>query len=280
MKLGDVSRPLEILSVLDGTRQHAVLRTPATTSRSALPLVLAPHPFGWSIDEDYNGGCADMKTPHRGWLGIASEFEVAVVQPAGHHRMVEGCSMGYEGVVSDVHSWIDAVESVSRVDRRRIYACGLSMGGLESLLVAGGHPGLFAATFVFNPIVDPASWYEDQLASESVDQRLIDEIGGTPSDVPAAYARRSAFSVLPGLRSLPMMIWWSSLDGIVPRQIERHGKRLYDELKRLDVATPASEYEHSSHLGRSETLTTDERSAIHETSDYEFATRWLMLHHL
>jgi pimeloyl-ACP methyl ester carboxylesterase len=251
-----------------------------------MPLVVAPHPFGWSVEEDYHGGCVGLKAAsHRGWLGVPSEAGVAILQPEGHHRAVARCSMGYEGVVRDLPAWIAAVEMVVRIDPSRVYAAGLSMGGLESLLLVGTYPDRFAAAFAFNPVVDAAAWHEDlvqttsrELRAEGSDALIAAEVGGTPHDVPEDYVRRSAFGVLDGLRRVPLSIWWSRLDLIVPRQAECHGRRLYDEIKRLDPDAPVSEYEHTARHTLSDPPTDDERWAIHETADYALATRWLLQH--
>ncbi len=282
----DDRRALVIRSPYDGSAQRAMLSLPSRPRGGPLPLVLAPHPFGWSAEEDYRGGCEGLKAPeHRGWQGIASAAGIAVLQPDGHHRVVERCSMGYEGVVRDVPAWIAAVDGIAPVDRSRIFACGLSMGGLESLLMAGSNPGVFAALFVFNPVVDAAAWYEDlgrtsnaELRAEGSDRLIATEVGGSPAEMAAAYEVRSAFSVLDRLRDTPMTIWWSHIDLVVPRQAERHGKRLYDELKRLDPNAPVSEYNHTSRYRLSDPATDAERWGIHETADYRFATEWLLLH--
>jgi pimeloyl-ACP methyl ester carboxylesterase len=247
--------------------------------------VFAPHPFGWTIEHDYHGGCPGLKAQgHGGWRGVSTATGALVLQPEGHHRAVPGCSMGNEGVVRDVPAWLAAVDGIVPVDRTRIYACGLSMGGLESLLLAGRHPGLFAAVFVFNPVVDVAAWQEDlertgnaELRAEGSDQLIAREVGGGRIEMPDAYAHRSAFSVLDGLRGTPVSIWWSHLDLVVPRQAERHGKRLYDELKRLDPDGPVSEYNHTARYVLDDPPTDDQRWAIHETSDYRFAISWLLL---
>jgi Prolyl oligopeptidase family len=296
MPAPDDRRPLEIRSPFDGTLQRAVLSLPRRRAGGGapgrrpgpLPIVLAPHPFGWSVEEDYHGGCVGLKAAgHAGWRGVASAAGIAVLQPDGHHRAVARCSLGWEGVVRDAPAWIDAVADVVPLDRRRVYGCGLSMGGLEALLAAGSHPGTFAAVFAFNPVVDVAAWQEDlartrnaELRAEGSDRLIAEEVGGTPDRAPDAYARRGALSVLAGLRTLPITVWWSHLDLVVPRQAERHGKRLYDELKRLDPTAPASEYDHTRRYPLSAEPTDDERWGIHETADYRFATAWLLLHAL
>lgn len=286
-----MSRPdravdLEIRSPHDGSLQRAVLRLPRRAPRGPLPLIIAPHPFSWSVDDDYFGGCPGLKAPrHLGWRGVPSELGVAVLQPFGHHRAIEWGSMGYAGVIRDVPAWIQAVDDTVGIDPDRVYACGLSMGGLESLLAAAHHPRLFAAVFAFNPVVDARAWYEDlartgsaELRAEGSDMLLAREVGGLPDEIPQAWTERSVFGVIDGLRAMPTTIWWSRLDLVVPRQAERHGKHLYDELKRRYPAAPVSEYDHTSRYGFSEPLTHDERWAIHESSDYAFATRWLLLH--
>jgi dipeptidyl aminopeptidase/acylaminoacyl peptidase len=263
-----------------------MLRSPGGGRNGPLPLVVAPHPFGWSVEDDYHGGCQGLKADeHRGWLDVASEWGIAVLQPDGHHRAIPGCSMGYEGVVRDAPAWIDAVDDVAEVDRDRVYACGLSMGALEALLIAGSLPHLFAAAFAFNPVADTRAWQEDlartanaELRAEGGARLIAEEVGGSPDDVPEAYASRSAFAVLDGLRTIPLTIWWSHLDLVVPRQAECHGKRLYDELKRLDPTAPVGEYDHSARYGLPPAPTDDQRWAVHETSDYRFATHWLLLH--
>jgi pimeloyl-ACP methyl ester carboxylesterase len=282
----DESQALEIRSPHDGTTQRAVLRIPRALQMEPLPLIIAPHPFGWSVEEDYSGGCQGLKADeHRGWRGVPSDWGIAVLQPEGHHRSVPGCSMGYEGVVSDAPAWIDAVDEAVRVDRDRVYACGLSMGALEALLMAGRAPDVFAAVFAFNPVADTRAWYEDlaratnlELRAEGSDRLIVQEVGGLPHEVPEAYEARSAFAVLDGLRRVPITIWWSHLDLVVPRQTECHGKHLYDELKRLDTTAPVSEYNHSARYGLPMVPTDDQRWAVHETSDYRFAAHWLLLH--
>lgn len=282
----DTSRALEIRSPLDGSLQRGVLRLPGSGAPALLPLVIAPHAFGWTVDQDYHGGCVGLKAPeHRGWLDVATDLGVAVLQPEGHHRAVAWCSMGYRGVVDDAPAWIDEAERHAPIDRDRVYACGLSMGALEALLMAGHHPDRFAAVFAFNPVVDARAWYEDlartpnaELRAEGGAQLIADEVGGSPDEVPDEYVRRSAFTVLETLVAMPIAIWWSHVDLVVPRQAEAHGKRLYDDLKRLDPAAPVTEYEHTARYGLPADPADDARWGVHETSDYRFAAHWLLLH--
>ena len=65
---------------------------------------------------------------------------------------------------------------------------------------------------------------------------------------------------------------------MVPHQVEYHGRHLYDEIKALGTGNPVTEYDHSSLAGIGPIATDDEGWAIHETADYAFAVRWLLLH--
>ena len=286
MVAGDVTRIIEMRSRYDASLQAAALRMPPGRPSQPLPLIFAPHPFGWSVDEDYHGGCSGLRAAsHQGWLEVATRMQVAVLQPFGHHRRVAGCSVGYEGGVNDVPDWVSAVNEHVPIDRDRVYACGLSMGGLECLLAVGRYPGIFAAAFVFNPVVDLASWHDDlaatavsDLANEGNDALIVEEVGALPSEDPVAYRARSASSLVASLGQVPLTIWWSRLDAVVPRQVERHGKWLYDAIKDGDPGAPVSEYEHSGRYRLDDPPSADQCWAIHETADYAFATHWLLLH--
>jgi hypothetical protein len=106
----------------------------------------------------------------------------------------------------------------------------------------------------------------------------VDEIGGRPDEIPDEYAKRSVFSVLPGLTGIPIAIFWSRLDIVAPRQESCHGKHLYDELKSINPHAPVTEYDWTAvfdpALGRDDFG----RWAIHESADYALAVRWLLLH--
>ena len=282
----DRTETLEIRSEFDGSTQLATLRLPASQPPGPIPLIYAPHPFGWSVDEDYLGGCQGLKASrHGGWKDVASDLGLAIVQPFGHARRVAGCSLGYEATVRDIPDLIAAVGARVVIDARRVYACGLSMGAQEALLAAGTYPARFAAAFAFNPVVDVAAWWRDltqtthpDLRAEHNDSLIVEEVGGTPDEVPERYRQRSPHRLLAGLSRVPLTIWWSNHDVVVPHQLEHHGKRLYDELKSMGNANPVSEYEHSRMAGIGPDPSADEGWAIHETADYRFAARWLLLH--
>jgi hypothetical protein len=69
------------------------------------------------------------------------------------------------------------------------------------------------------------------------------ELGGTPAEVPAAYAARSALSLANEIAAsrVPLQVWWSREDHIVTDQ-EHQSEALFSELRRLDSCAPISAY--------------------------------------
>ena len=185
--------------------------------------------------------------------------------------------------IADIIYLVDLiVDSGYPVDRQRVYACGLSMGGQEALVVAGQHPKVFAAVVAFNPCVDLSVLQRDMLEVDQIRgsdaaQRIANEVGGLPDDVPDAYAERSPLSYVDGLARAPTMLFWSDRDLIVPRQSTHHAYRLYQMVKKLSVTAPICEYNHTFSHGVTD-FTQDVCWQLHEWSDYELALRWLLIH--
>ena len=95
-------------------------------------------------------------------------------------------------IVSAVVPWL-------RIDPRRVYAFGTSMGGQETLLLLARHPSLLAGAAAFDPVTNMANRYRDfgRLACNSrclgrwhdsigsgLRRLAREEIGGTPSTHP------------------------------------------------------------------------------------------------
>ena len=278
---------LEVVSPHDGSARRAYLRLPVQPSAAPLPLVLAPHPFGWRAEEDYAGGMPGLKRGmHRGWHGIANRYGVAVLQPMGHARELENVSLGYAGQIIDFQVLIEAAAVHFSVDRQRIYAVGLSMGGQEALLLAARYPTI-AAVFTFNPIVDLAAWHDDLLVSAlpaikeyRTAENIRLEVGGSPTEVPDAYLERSPSSAPGALVGTPVAMWWSAWDSVVTGGVQRQAFRLYQRVKSLDATAPITEYEHTLIHGKRPPLTLDEGWAVHEYADYELALSWCLQHRL
>lgn len=244
-------------------------------------MVIAPHPITWTSAEDYFGGVSDLfKKEHLGYRGLADKYQMIIALPHGHHRKEVLCSLAYEGQMNDLAFIPDLLEENNFfVDRKRIYCCGLSMGGQESLMLAGKFPELVTAAVVFNPIVDLAAWYEDTANSpmkELLELSVLikNEVGGTPLEKPEAYNVRSPISYVNSLSKVPLLIFWSEKDSLVPRQEKKHSYKLFQTIKELNSLAPISEFNHTviHHCVNYSTL---DGFIIHEWCDYDWALNWL-----
>ena len=102
-----------------------------------------------------------------------------------------------------------------RINRRRIYAFGGSMGGQETLLVVARRPRWLAGAAAFDSPTDMPRRYRDfpLLPNGKAVQALARrEIGGTPDTNPVGYALRSpiAWARRIAFSGVPLQLWWST----------------------------------------------------------------------
>jgi esterase/lipase len=277
---------IEISSPADGCSMKIDVYSPADDAVGPIPLVLAPHPITWTAEQDYHVGLEGLfREYHRGYYGLANKHGVIIALPHGHHHKEDLCSLAGPEQLGDMIYLIDGLSEYDyQIDPKRVYACGLSMGGQEALVLAGKHPDKITAVFAFNPIVDLAAWHEELATSEIPEireydtaARIANEVGGIPSAVPDAYAERSATNFIEGIRHVPTMIYWSEQDLVVPRQATHHTIPLYQAVKATDINSPMAEYNHTLMHGP---LEYDQRTRwqLHEWCDYDLAIRWLLYH--
>jgi pimeloyl-ACP methyl ester carboxylesterase len=285
----DTSRTetIALTSTADGCRVAFDIYSPADPAGEPLPLLLGPHPITWTAAEDYHIGFDGFtREYHSGYFGLANKYGVLIAMPHGHQHKEDLCSLAGPDQIEDMIQIIGALEDHGyEVDQKRVYACGLSMGAQEALVVAGKHPDRIAAVVAFNPIVDLAAWHEE-LANSEVPEireydtaaRIANEVGGTPAEAPEAYLERSALGYISGLSRVPTLVFWSDRELIIPRQLTHHTYPLYQQVKAINPNSPFAEYNHTNIHGPLEfdQLT---RWQLHEWCDYELALRWLLHHH-
>ncbi len=275
---------LRFVSPADGTPQQAVLFAPEEVGGKPLPLVLAPHAITWTPEQEYSGGLEGLKRGfHKGWYGLPDKYDVLIVIPHGHHYRETGCSCAGAAQIEDMAHLIDYLpEHGFPVDERRVYTCGLSMGGHEALVLAGRYPEKVAGAVAFNPIVDLGAWQYDLVHSKSEEirsygtgQRIANEVGGQPEDALELYAERNAMTYADKLAQVPICLFWSERDLVVPRQITHHAYALYQKVKSAGVTSPISEFNHTRSHGAIED---DDHTnwQLHEWCDYELALQWLL----
>jgi len=211
----------------DGYRRAAYVILPdwyGPRNNPPLPLVISPHGRGVPADENVER-----------WGNLPAFGPFAVVNPEGQGRRFAHFSWGYPGQVDDLARMPDIVQRAIpwlRIDRKRLYAFGASMGGQESLLLLARHPSLLAGVAAFDAVTDMAKRYRD-FARIGCNQRCLRrwrspighglrtlaraEIGGTPRGRPRAYARRSPVTYVRAIAAsgVPLQLWWSQADRVV-----------------------------------------------------------------
>jgi len=197
----------------DGRARPAWLLMPEGDIDRPIPLVVSPHDRGESARENALR-----------WGDLPGEGDFAVIAPAGEGRRLGDYSWGAPGQISDLARMPSvATQHGVDVDPSQVYAVGGSMGGQETLLLVARDPGLLAGAIAFDPATDMARRYRDFRALRDGRwlQRLARvEIGGTPGQVPRAYAERSPDHYVRAIADsgVPLQLFWSTRDRIIRDQ--------------------------------------------------------------
>jgi pimeloyl-ACP methyl ester carboxylesterase len=225
----------------DGLSRRAYVILPAwygPKRHPLIPLIISPHGRG-----------VRGRSNIRRWGDLPARGGFAVINPEGQGRRLTLFSWGDPGEIRDLARMPLIAEHALpwlRLDRRRVYAFGGSMGGQETLLLVARFPRLLAGAAAFDAPTNMAARYRafDRLPFGDGLQRLAQrEIGGTPATDPGGYeirsplddARKIAFA------GVPLQIWWSTRDRTVSDQKDESGL-LYRDIKRFNPAAPVSEF--------------------------------------
>ena len=179
-------------------------------------------------------------TNARMWDALPARGGFAVVCPAGMGRRLPLHSWGFPGHIRDLAHMPDVLHATLpwlRIDRRRIYAVGGSMGGQETLLLLGQYPRLLAGAVAIDSVTNFHRRYSDFALSPRTRglQALARlEVGGTPRTNPAAYVLRSPTHWIRNVArsGVALQIWWSLADAVVLDQIHQSA-HFFRELKKL-----------------------------------------------
>jgi poly(3-hydroxybutyrate) depolymerase len=233
----------------DSTGYVMVPRRYRRGSGGALPLVIAPHGRGLTALESLAS-----------WSDLPTRGGFAVVAPDGQgRRLGGGYSWGYSGQIDDLARMPRLVRRALpwvRLDPRRVYAVGGSMGGQEALLLAARYPRLLAGVAAFDSVTDLALDYRNftRLRCNAVCLRQWKEpigvglqalarleVGGSPQSFPRAYAARSPLAFAPALArgGVSIELWWSRSDGVVAPEQSR---RLFQAILRLNPKAPVEAF--------------------------------------
>jgi pimeloyl-ACP methyl ester carboxylesterase len=225
----------------DGRERNAYVVLPRwyrPASAPALPLVVSPHGRGIPAADNLHF-----------WGNLPAYGPFIVISPEGAGRRLALYSWGWKGQIDDLARmpailrtrlpWVN-------IDGRHIYAVGSSMGGQETLMMVARHPQMLAGAAALDADTNMAKRYHDfpQLKGGLHLQKLArEEIGGTPAQVPEAYALRSPLHWVRQIAAsgVPLHIWWSRKDKIVLDQYDESGL-VYRRVKALHPRAPVTQY--------------------------------------
>jgi pimeloyl-ACP methyl ester carboxylesterase len=214
-----------------------------------LPLVISPHGRGVSAHANA-----------RLWGGLPARGGFAVISPDGAGRKLDNYSWGSLGQIEDL-SRMPQIARLTvpwlRIDTRRVYAVGGSMGGQETLLLLARYPRLLAGAAAFDSVTDLARQYRsfpripckhgcrswDGNLGRELQSLAREEIGGTPKTRPLAYAVRSPITYARSIAAscVPLQLWWSLSDRIVADQQQQSGA-LFRRIRELNPHDPVSSF--------------------------------------
>ncbi len=207
----------------DGRLRHAYVLLPrwyGPRHDPPLPLVISPHGRG-----------VPARNNVRIWGDLPARGPFAVVNPEGQGRRFALFSWGVPGQIADLARMPQILRRRLpwlRIDPRRIYSYGGSMGGQETLLLVARYPHLLAGAAAFDSDTNLALRYADfprLRHGRFLQWAARREVGGTPSRDPRAYARRSRLDDARAIArsGVPLQLWWSTRDAIVVDQARQSG---------------------------------------------------------
>jgi poly(3-hydroxybutyrate) depolymerase len=215
-----------------GMQRKAYLVLPAwygPRRHPPIPLVISPH--GRGVDGAYN---------LRFWGDLPGRGRFALVSPDGQGRRLALYSWGYAGQIDDLARMPDSAREALpwlTLDRRRVFAIGDSMGGQEVLLLAARRNAALAGVAALDPVTNMAARYRRWFVTpgeRSLPAKARLEFGGSPAQVPGAYAARSPASFASDIArsGVPLQLWWSHRDAVVTDQALQTGA-FFERLRRI-----------------------------------------------
>jgi pimeloyl-ACP methyl ester carboxylesterase len=175
------------VSPADGSSQKTLCYVPP--GDEPVPLLVAFHTWSGDYHQDespYAEWCIA-----RGWAFVHPDVRGPANRPE---------AAGSDLACADLRGVLDVVKAKRAIDPERVYAIGVSGGGMMALLAAARMPEVWAAASAWVPVTDLAAWHADSIARKNKYAREIEQVcGGLPGaspDVDAAYASRSVIARL------------------------------------------------------------------------------------
>jgi hypothetical protein len=224
----------------DGFPRHAYVVLPrwyGPKNNPLVPLVISPHGRGVPATKNLTM-----------WGDLPALGRFAVINPEGQGRKLVLYSWGDPEEITDLSRmplFLRQAMPWLRIAPHRVYAFGGSMGGQETLLLVAQYPKLLAGAAAFDAPTDLKTRYQTfpGISNGSRTRALLRlEVGGTPWQMPHAYAIRSPLDWAKQIAfsRVPLQIWWSTRDQVVTNQAQQSGL-LYREIKSLNPAAPVTQ---------------------------------------
>ncbi|MEU4951652.1 S9 family peptidase [Streptomyces lavendulae] len=195
---------------------HTFVTTPADRP-APHPLVFLVH--GGPADHDRDAydpmvqalvgsGYAVARVNYRGSTGYGPRWRSAYSEGVGHTQ-----------VADLVRARAELVErGIGRADA--VGLCGTSWGGYLTLLALGTRPDLWHAGVAVKPLADCATAFRHSTpALQALDTELF---GGTPDEVPEAYAHASPSSYAAAIRAPLLLVAARRDEKCPPEQVEAY----------------------------------------------------------
>lgn len=209
---------------------HALVSRPAGADRGPQPTVFLIHGGPAAHDTDSfspvrnawtETGFVVVEINYRGSTGYGAEWRNANIGRPGRAEL------------EDIVAVRDAMVANGTTDPDRSVISGFSWGGCLALLGLGLYPDLWSVGIAAAPVADTAAVYDDMMEEIRAAYRV--RFGGSPIDVPDAYAASSPLGVVADVRA-PLMITAALNDPRCPiRQIELYVSRLVELQKQHEM---------------------------------------------
>lgn len=187
-----------------------------------VPVVLCPHPFGFTATGNLFGEPAGPRTLAGvpGIAAVSSRKGFATLTVAAEGARLSGVSLGW---AANLEAYVAALELAIQagvpLDLDRVVATGLSMGGQEAILLACRYPHLIRAVAVQNAVTDVGAWHRHLVSSDfgadhaaAIRHELAAD--GLPSD--RDWSERSPSAQLTAAHGMRLQIRLNDLDSVVP----------------------------------------------------------------
>lgn len=216
---------METFQVLgqDGTWRRGHLVVPGDAAEP-VPLLLSPHPFGFDpliILFGHDGGTRTLAALPGLWES-AKRHRFAVLSLQSEGRLFTGASLGWRPHLEAYAQALTVVDELNvPVRTDQLIAAGLSMGGMEALLLGVILGRRMQAIAIQNAVIDLAAWKETigrVIGFEHVPGVISAEVGGEPEEQESMMLARSPVGHLDALWDTPIQVRYSDRDNLVPAE--------------------------------------------------------------